>query len=374
MIMKMDLSGEENNFENKDLTANNIHFCNYKELGRLLNGKYKPGSNDFILTDSNTHRYCLPVIDELFPELRTEQVVTILAGEQNKNAENLEFIWKTLLAGGAGRNSRLYCLGGGMVTDIGGFAAATFMRGIRFIHIPTSLIGMADASVGGKTAINLNGAKNVAGAFALPEAVLSCPVFLDTLPNDEFLSGFGEIVKISLVTGAAFWDKVRRTSVANLTGKRNDELAILISQAIKAKASIAFQDLKDTGVRQRLNFGHTIGHAMEELAFKKGNPVKHGFAVASGMICESYLSMKQAGLAADAHQTIESYLKENFPLIKLTTEDIPMVMSNLFHDKKKIEGNNRFSLLKSPGHCMHGIEINDSLIEESLQEYLHIHR
>ena len=367
----MNLSEEENNITT-DLRDSIIHICDLERFSQLLQGEFKPGPDDFILTDSNTRRYCLPLLQDIIPEFEPEHVITILEGEQNKSTESLEFIWKTLLANGAGRFSRLYCLGGGMLTDIGGFAASTFMRGIRFINIPTTLIGMADASIGGKTAVNLHDAKNVAGVFALPDAVLVYPGFLDTLPQEELLSGYAEIVKISLVKDFVFWEEISSIAIAGLADRKHHELAPVISKAVRAKASLVSEDLKDTGVRQCLNFGHTIGHAMEELSLKKGNPVKHGFAVASGMLCETYLSMKRAGLAPESQLVIESYLIKNFPIIRITYNDIPEIMANLFHDKKKNGGNSMFSLLKAPGQCLQGIACELKLIEESLLHYISI--
>jgi len=355
-----------------ELLDSSIHFCRGGRMAELLTGEYAPGDHDFILTDTNTRQYCLPAIREHFPGPGSDHIITILAGESNKNTSSLEFVWDAMLKNGAGRQSRLYCLGGGMITDIGGFAAATFMRGIRFIFIPTTLLGMADAAIGGKTAVNLNSTKNAAGTFALPEAVLIDPVFLGTLSAEEFFAGFAEIVKISLVSDLSFWETVQQSKPTLLSGGHGDALALLIRNAVTTKAGFVARDLKDKGIRQCLNFGHPIGHAFEELSLRKGHPLRHGLAVAAGMVCESFISEKRAGLSIADRDEITSYIRLNFPLPPLNLADIPALMAELPFDKKKLDGETLFSLLSSPGNCLTGIACDHSIIEESLRQYIRI--
>ncbi|HSG68489.1 MAG TPA: 3-dehydroquinate synthase [Bacteroidales bacterium] len=357
-----------------DLLDSRIVFCHFDEFIRLLKNELDHSGHYFFLTDSNTREYCLPLIREHIPEVKDRHVITIPAGEDNKNISSLTHIWERLQEGGAGRTSRIFNLGGGVVTDIGGFAAATFMRGVAFVNIPTTILGMADAAVGGKTAVNLGRIKNPVGIFALPETTLICPEFLKTLPVDEFLSGYAEVIKTGLALDYGFWERlygaspVIRDQKVMLDTFDNEILA----RAVSLKARVVSEDLRDNGPRQCLNFGHSIGHAIEAFSMGKPAGLRHGFAVAAGMVCETYLSMKLAGLSAEHCKSITAFLNSNFPRIKIESQDIDDIVAFMHHDKKNDKGELVMSLLQAPGCCEYGIACPEHLIRESLSYYIHL--
>jgi 3-dehydroquinate synthase len=263
-------------------------------------------------------------------------------------------------------------LGGGMITDIGGFAASTYKRGMRFINVPTSLLGMVDAAIGGKTGANLGSAKNQVGSFALPEAVIICPVFLKTLPEEELISGYAEIVKIALAFDKELWEqikdiKVQKEQSEQLIKKLSD---VILWKSIQIKVSTVQKDMHDRNIRQGLNFGHSIGHALEAFYQSKGRTLPHGFAVAAGIICEAYISTKLSSLKYRSFQDIEDYIHATFPSIEIKKSDIDNICIMLRHDKKNIRGDFRMSLLEAPGKIKVGVICPEEVIRESLSHYI----
>jgi len=354
-----------------ELNESRIHFPNEIQLSDLLKKDLILSDEDFILADTNTSRLCFPILKILVPELNEERLIILDAGEYGKNISTLNHIWSFLQHAGADKNSRLVNLGGGVITDIGGFAASTFKRGIRFVHIPTSLMGMADASIGGKTAINLGKVKNQVGLFSLPEQVIIYHGFLKTLAWEEFLSGYAELIKIGLAFDRSLWELLsevdfQETNREYICSQLEDSL---LPMAIESKIMVTTRDLTDRGERQCLNFGHSIAHAIEALFLSEGNEIKHGFAVAAGIICEAWISNRVIGLSALDMGKIQSYILEYFPCIPFQEDDIDDILQLLRHDKKNYDGDILMSLLTAPGKCIREVKCSENIIRESLLHY-----
>jgi len=299
----------------------------------------------YLLTDHNTRKFCLPVLTGNLPELAQKPVFSLSPGEQTKSLSNLEGIWNWLMEQGAVKDSLLINLGGGVVSDLGGFAAGTYKRGIRYINIPTSLIGQADAAVGGKTGINISGVKNQAGLFCNPSAVFINPSFLLTLPENHLKSGFAEIIKCSALSGNGFWETVK-----NKSGLHGDNLFNLILETVNFKCGIVADDPYEQSSRKMLNFGHTVGHALESFYNLPGQAgMLHGEAVAAGMICEAYLSYEIAGLPGPELEEISTFIHTFFELNPIENCFLDEYLKMMDHDKKKTGEGLVFSLLESLG-------------------------
>jgi 3-dehydroquinate synthase len=325
----------------------------------------------FILADSNTRAFCLPHLLSLIPSLQNAVVLEMPPGESVKSIDSTIQLWAELAGKGASRRSLLINLGGGVITDLGGFVASTFKRGIPFIHIPTTLLGMVDAAIGGKTGINLGNIKNQVGTFYLPEAIFIYPAFLGTLSEYELHSGFAEIIKIALVADSELWQKLLLLSWQDLLHRRTDQgLEDLIYNSVKIKCRIVEQDFKEMNLREILNFGHTIGHAFESLSFKKNStPISHGHAIALGMICEGYLSGRKTGFEAGDRDVLTRMILSRFKYFPIQKKDADLMMDTMVHDKKRRESESRFTLLKEPGNAIPGIVCNPDEIVESLEYY-----
>ena len=335
-----------------------------QEMGDVLQSFFRTG-RIFILDDTNTHKYCLPVLVKYLPGMAHQPVFSILPGEPSKNPAILESIWRWLLESGADRDSILINLGGGVVSDLGGFAAASFKRGIRYINVPTSLIGQADAAIGGKTGINVAGIKNQAGFFYDPAAVFIMTEFLKTLPEDHLRSGYAEIIKCAILSGNGYWEKVKKGSIHD-----HDQLFSLVHDTAGFKARTVAADPYDHSLRKILNFGHTAGHALESLPGVNGEEfMLHGEAVAAGMICESYLSYKTAGLSKDGLEEITDTIKSAFNLKPVEPCLFNQLLKLMEHDKKKTLKGTGFTLLENPGHPLIDRNVDREDIIASL-EYL----
>ncbi|MGN0309610.1 MAG: 3-dehydroquinate synthase family protein, partial [Bacteroides sp.] len=245
-----------------------------------------PHDRLFLLTDEHTHTLCRPLLDEV-EALKQAIEIVIGAEDVNKNLQTLADVWMQLSTQGASRKSLLINLGGGMLTDLGGFAASTFKRGIAFINIPTTLLAMVDAAVGGKTGINFNGLKNEIGCFSPAVSVLLETEFLRTLDNPNLCSGYAEMLKHGLISNKQHLDELLSFDLELIDYAR---LKSLVGESVKVKEDIVAADPQEHGIRKALNLGHTIGHAFESLALAEGRPVLHGYAVAWGLVCELYLS------------------------------------------------------------------------------------
>jgi 3-dehydroquinate synthase len=354
------------------LMGSMIYFTDLPGLAGLLK-KYGAGGEDaFFLADRNTAHHCLPLIRELTGGPDDKRLMVVDPGDDQKNIHNLHQVWRFLLHAGAGRHSRLFNLGGGMITDMGGFAASAYHRGIAFIHLPGSLTAMADAAIGGKTGLNLCGIKNQLGSFSLPEAVIICPAFLRTLPAGELLAGYAEVVKTALLADAELWEEL---SPGCKTRPVHEELlqtvdSQLLYRVAAIKAGIVEGDYHDHGLRQCLNFGHSIGHALEALYREQGKPLRHGIAVAAGMVCESIIANRLTLMKDEQLEEISACLLSLFPAVEFMPDDVDSLLAYMRHDKKNARHKKLFSLVTKPGHCLQGISCSDEHIRQALVLYL----
>lgn len=316
----------------------------------------------FILTDQTTHDMCLPKLQN-FLCLKGAQSIVIKAGDTNKTLDSLAEVWTALSQGGATRHSLMLNLGGGMVTDLGGFAASTFKRGIDFINIPTTLLAMVDASVGGKTGINFGGLKNEIGVFSDSKFVIINTQFLDTLDHDNICSGYAEMLKHGLISDDKHWAELVGF---NLAQPDLAQLQRMVAESIKVKERIVTEDPHEHGIRKALNLGHTVGHALESFAMKHGRPVLHGYAVAYGMVCELYLSARKTDFPTDKmHQTVR-FILDHYGRLPYTCDDYPELLELMRHDKKNTSGIINFTLLGGIGD----IRINQTATKEEIEEAL----
>ena len=306
-------------------------------------------SNVYVLVDSNTKAFVLPVLTADSKAVASATVITCPAGDMNKNLDSLQNIWQSLCQGGASRQAVLINVGGGVVTDLGGFAAATFKRGIHCINIPTTLLGAVDAAVGGKTGINYNGFKNQIGAFAPADAVIISTVFFPTLSQQELLSGYGEMLKHGLLDGPQQLADLMRYQVLNPPADP-DRLLALVKESVGVKQNIVSQDPTETGLRRALNLGHTIGHAFESLALKRMSPIPHGYAVVWGLVVECILSHLTEGFHSETLHKLADYIYANYGAYDITCDDYPNLIAFMRQDKKNADAEHiNFTLLKAPG-------------------------
>jgi len=340
--------------------------CSYieKDLAQQLQTLDYDGL--FLLTDKNTQDYCLPLIQSL-PEIQVAKKFFIPAGDENKNIESLSKVWKFLSENGANRKSLLINLGGGMLTDLGGFAAATFKRGIRFLNIPTTLLGAVDAAVGGKTGINFAGLKNEIGAFDPAVSVLIDSIFFKTLDTTQLLSGYAEMLKHSLLSSKEQLNELLRFDWDNLN---YDLLNNLLFESILIKERIVDEDPIEQGIRKALNLGHTFGHAFESLALETKRPVQHGYAVAWGLVCELYLSFIQLGFNKNELMKIARFVKEHYGVFAFDCTDYLHIYTLMQHDKKNEISAINFTLLKAIGD----IQINQTANRKEIEEVLDFYR
>ena len=319
----------------------------------------------FVLTDTTTQELCLPVIKNFY-SLKHMQIITIPASDSHKDIESLMMVWKGLQEGGASRHSCMINLGGGMVTDLGGFAASTFKRGINFINIPTTLLAMVDASVGGKTGINFGGLKNEVGVFNDSKYVILDTEFLKTLDAKNICSGYAEMLKHGLISTEAMWEELVSFDLANPDLK---QLQRMVGDSVKVKERIVEQDPHEKGIRKALNLGHTFGHAFESWALKR-KPILHGYAVAFGLIPELYLSVAKTGFPTDKMRQTVTFIKENYGTLNITCDDYDELIELMQHDKKNQNGIINFTMLGGIGD----IRINQTATTEEIKEALDFFR
>lgn len=352
----------------KSIEANGypIHFNEnaYKALNKYLaENKY---SAIFVLADSDTNEYCLPVF---LPNLETDlniEIIEFEPGESNKNIETCVQLWKVLTELGADRKSLVINVGGGVVTDMGGFVASTFKRGIDFINIPTTLLAMVDASVGGKNGIDLGNLKNQIGVINVPKMVLIDTYYLTTLPQNEMRSGLAEMLKHGLIFDKKYWDLF-----LDLNNLNTDDLDILIHQSVEIKNTIVMQDPKENGIRKSLNFGHTLGHAIEGYFLENENKTTllHGEAIAAGMILESYISLKMNLISEEEYEEIKNGIDGVFERIVFEENDLQPILELLVHDKKNEYGTIQFALLDGIGKIKTNQTVDNEIITNSFLEY-----
>lgn len=308
-------------------------------------------STVFILVDSNTSEHCLTYfLSSLVVEIPFE-IIELEPGEEHKTIATCVEVWQTLIELGADRKTLLINLGGGVVTDLGGFVASTFKRGIDFINVPTSLLGMVDAAIGGKNGVDLGPLKNQIGVINAPQAVLIDTDFLSTLPSNQMRSGLAEMLKHGLIYDQKYWEKFNDLSQLDYT-----DLDELIYRSIEIKNEIVQQDPTENGIRKALNFGHTLGHAIESyfLESEEKKSLLHGEAIAVGMILEAYLSYEKKLLSWDDYLEIKTLLISLYEPLVFTEKDIEIILNYLIHDKKNEYGKIQFALLDGIG----GISLN----------------
>lgn len=325
-----------------------------------------PHDKLFVLADECTAQLCLPLARET-ECLRDAEYITIGATDTHKTLETLAHVWKELGDKGGTRHSLMLNIGGGMVTDLGGFAASTFKRGIAYINIPTTLLAMVDASVGGKTGINFNGLKNEVGVFAPARSVLIDTAFLRTLDYQNTVSGYAEMLKHGLISTTEHWAELLEF---DFNHSDYDALQTLVAKSVQIKENIVEQDPLEHGIRKALNLGHTVGHAFESLALEEGRPHLHGYAVAWGMVCELYLSHLKTGFPADKMRQTIRFIRETYGTFMFDCKHYDRLYQFMTHDKKNTSGIINFTLLGEVGD----IRINQTATRKEIDEMLDFYR
>lgn len=337
-----------------------IHFNDWKAFEATLK-KMNP-STCFILVDENTEKLCLHILLE-HVDIAC-QVIKIPSGEHNKSLATCQFVWTKLMQNGADRHSILLNLGGGVIGDLGGFCAATYMRGIRFIQIPTTLLSQVDASIGGKLGVDLMGFKNMVGIIKDPDFVFIFTPFLKTLADDQIRSGYAELLKHGLIADKNAWSILSK--VNDVTSLNFDQM---VYDSVIIKKSVTEKDPNERGLRKILNFGHTIGHAVESYWMDSKSPLLHGEAIAIGMVSESYLSYRIGNITEselfDIRNTITRIYGHNPKYLKPKEELIALMRS----DKKNHSGTIKFALLENVGHACYDVEVGHDVIEDSFLFY-----
>ena len=323
-------------------------------------------STIFILTDTNTNEYCLSRFLPFLATDKTIEIIEIEAGEIEKNINTCVEIWTILTELGGDRKSLLINIGGGVITDIGGFVASTFKRGIDFIHIPTTLLAIVDASVGGKNGVDLGSLKNQIGVINVPKMVVIDTEYLATLPQNEMHSGLAEMLKHGLIFDAKYWTQFKELNEVDFA-----DFDQLIYRSIEIKNEIVMQDPTENGIRKALNFGHTLGHAIESYFLENENKktLLHGEAIAVGMILESYISWQKKLISAAEYLEIKDTINAVFETIVFEENDLLPIMDLLIHDKKNEYGKIQFALLDGIGNIKINQEVENALIIKSFEDY-----
>ncbi|MBT8317482.1 MAG: 3-dehydroquinate synthase [Lutibacter sp.] len=347
----------------------NNYYVHFNEAAYAKLNEYILNTNPsslFILVDENTNENCLPILLQNLETTSPIEIIEIEAGEEHKNLETCTGVWNALTELGGDRKCLLINLGGGVITDLGGFVASTFKRGIAFINIPTTLLSMVDASVGGKTGVDLGVLKNQIGLFSNPEMVLIDPTYLETVTERELRSGLAEIIKYGLTYDISIWNTVN--SFKNLT---LSNLNTLIHRSIEIKNEVVTKDPKEAGIRKVLNFGHTLGHAIESyyLETESKDILTHGEAIAVGMVTEAYISHKLYHFPLEEVKNIKSVILKIYGKIDIEPSDYQAVIELLIHDKKNIAGKVNFVLLTNFEHFKLDCEVEIALLKEALDYY-----
>ena len=329
-------------------------------LAELLDGTQH--EDIFIVADKHTVLFC----DRLFEKVDwlPSHVTVLDCGEENKSVESVSRIWMMLSKQGARRSSILVCVGGGVVTDLGGFAASTFKRGMRCINVPTTLLAQVDASLGGKTGFNFNGLKNEIGTFSIPEKVIIDTRFLNHLPVRERMSGFAEMIKHGLLSNREYLIRLLNLEHQEMT---QEYMLELIRRSVTIKNEIVTRDPREQGLRKVLNFGHTIGHAIESLSIMQGSPLLHGEAVALGLVAELYLSVKEKGFPEEIYREVRNFVKQHYPPYPLMNH-VDTLYELMLHDKKNERWGVNFTLLSGIGEFSLDNYCSKDLVVEALSQ------
>ena len=319
-------------------------------------------SSIFILVDSNTHKHCLPILLNNIELLKNVEILEVDPGEESKDIEIASGLWLALNELDADRNSLLINLGGGMVCDLGAWVAANYKRGIDFIHLPTSLLAMVDASIGGKSGVNLGGIKNLVGSFTEASFVLNYLPFLDTLPQNEWDSGFAEMLKHALLSDRSFWNDL------NVISPNETEKVIgFIERSAKIKLDVVARDFKESGLRKKLNYGHSLGHAIEALSFDKEKCLSHGHAIALGICLENIISYKMGRLDEGDLNAINSVLLGIYDFPEWIFQEGDAIISKLLKDKKNEGETIKMVLLNSVGDVEIDVAVTQKQVRDALK-------
>ena len=327
--------------------------------------KNYPKGKVFLATDETVDKIWISKFDNFLIENQIKKAV-VPAGENNKKIDSVAKIWQFLSENGADRKSLLINIGGGMLTDLAGFAATTFKRGIDFLNVPTTLLSQVDASVGGKTGFNFNGLKNEIGTFKEPVAVIINTDFLKSIDRDNFISGFAEMIKHGLIQSPEHLQELQSFDINNID---YNELQEIIRHSVNVKAYFVANDLTENNIRKALNFGHTVGHAFESLAMKQKRPILHGFAVAFAMVVELYLSVKMCNFPQNRANEISKWIEELYGKFEIHESDYETLYQLMTHDKKNESGRINFTLLPKTGEIAINQNCDKALIFEALAYY-----
>ena len=318
-------------------------------------------SKVFVVVDENTKQHCLPILQNVLTAI---EIIETKSGEIYKNLATCEFIWQQLIEQNADRKSVIINLGGGVIGDMSGFAASCYKRGIDFINIPTTLLSQVDSSIGGKLGIDFKYGKNLIGLFRNPKSVLVSSQFLKTLPKRQFINGWSEIIKHALIKDKAQWLVYQNTDIHNC------DMNAIVFHSLQIKKAVVEADPYENGLRKILNFGHTIGHAIEAYSLEHDEtPLLHGEAIAIGMICESFLSIKKCGLTQDELNEITKLILKYFPKYNIENYNTDKIITSMLSDKKNNATKILAALLSEIGNSVFDIEINKDEILESLNYY-----
>lgn len=325
-------------------------------------------SSVYVLVDVNTEAFVLPLLQAECRAVAAAKVIRIRAGESFKNLDTVQSIWKQLGDTGANRSAVLVNLGGGVVTDLGAFAAATFKRGIPFINVPTTLLCAVDACVGGKNGFNFNGLKNEVGTFRDPDLSIISTTYFNTLTSQELLSGYAEMLKHGLLSSPSLTAKMLRYDVTNY---RPDTLLDLLKESVEVKVHYVDADKEDRGARHALNLGHTVGHAFESLALKRQSPLPHGYAVAFGMVVALVLSKMKLQFPSDTLHSYVDYVRHHYGAFEFSCDDYPQLLRYMHADKKNDTATAiNFTLLSAPGD----VRVNQPCTDDDVTAALDIYR
>lgn len=334
-----------------------------KELGEIVE-KY-PEGKVYIVVDENTRELCLPALKAL-PFLADVPFVVIPSGEDHKSLESVVTVWNFLEENGADRKSLLINLGGGMLSDLCGFAASCFKRGLHFVNIPTTLLSQVDASVGGKTGINFNGLKNEIGVFNQPQTVIIASKFLETIDEANFLSGYAEMLKHGLIHSKPHWDECLNFDFKNINYEVLNEM---IACSVAVKEYFVVNDPTEKNIRKALNLGHTVGHAFESMALYQNRPILHGYAVAYGLIVELFLSAKKAGFPMEETDRISKWIIDTYGQFEIAESDYETLYQKMTKDKKNEAGRINFTLIPEIGKVEINVNCDRELIYEGLDYF-----
>jgi 3-dehydroquinate synthase len=343
------------------LSSFNVYFetNSFTQLNAFL--KKNKFSKIVVIADNKTFELCYPILAENCVAVQSAEIIELESGEQHKTLDTCLLVWQTLSELQIDKNALIINLGGGVITDLGGFIASIYKRGIAFIHIPTTLLAMADASVGGKCGVDLGNIKNQLGTITQANAVFINTQFLNTLPAKHLKNGMSEIIKMGLIADKGL--------LKTLKEKKSD-LESVIKKSVSLKSAIVKKDLNDKGIRKILNFGHTIGHAIESVLLGTKQELLHGEAIAIGMIIEGFISFDKKRITKTELTTLLNLIHPHYPLLQFNKKQMKLIYSFMQQDKKNANNTIRMSLLKGLGNCTFNDEVNQTEIEKAFVNYV----